>query len=38
MEKYLEILLAQALYLGAALGLMFYLYGKGVRKLYVNGG
>lgn len=38
MEKYLEILLAQALYLGAALALMFYLYGKGVRKLYVNGG
>nr|WP_296464567.1 ABC transporter permease [uncultured Acetatifactor sp.] len=37
-EKYLEILLAQALYLGAAWGLMLFLYGKGAKKLYVNGG
>ncbi|MCI9337828.1 MAG: ABC transporter permease [Lachnospiraceae bacterium] len=37
-EKYAEILLAQALYLAAACGLMFFLYGKGVKKLYVNGG
>lgn len=37
-EKYLEILPAQALYLAAACGLMFFLYGKGVKKLYVNGG
>lgn len=38
LEKYLEILLAQALYLAAAFGLMLFLYRKGVRKLYVNGG
>lgn len=38
MEKYFEILLAQALYLGASCVLMFFLYGKGVKKLYVNGG
>lgn len=38
MEKYVEILLAQALYLSAACGLMFFLYRKGVKKLYVNGG
>lgn len=37
-EKYFEILLAQALYLAAGCGLMFFLYGKGVKKLYVNGG
>ena len=36
--KYAEILLAQILYLSAACGFMFFLYGKGVKKLYVNGG
>lgn len=37
-DKYLEILLAQILYLGLGFCLMFFLYGKGVKKLYVNGG
>lgn len=37
-NKYVEILMAQLLYLGAAGALMLFLYGKGVRKLYVNGG
>lgn len=37
-DKYIEIILAQALYLGAAAALMLFLYGKGVRKLHVNGG
>jgi len=38
MAKCLEIYLAQLLYLAAGLGLMFFLYRKGVKKLYVNGG
>lgn len=38
MDKYMEILLAQAVYLAAGLGLMFLIYAKGVKKLYVNGG
>lgn len=33
-----EILAAQILYLTAGFGLMFLIYRKGVRKLYVNGG
>ncbi len=37
-EKCLEILVAQILYLTAGCGLMFLIYGKGVKKLYVNGG
>lgn len=37
-EKCVEILTAQVLYLAAGCGLMFYIYKKGVRKLYVNGG
>ena len=37
-QKCLEILLAQTLYLAAGCGLMFFIYGKGVKKLYVNGG
>lgn len=36
--KCVEILAAQILYLAAGCGLMFWMYGKGVRKLYVNGG
>lgn len=36
--KCVEILLAQALYLAAGCGLMFMIYKKGARKLYVNGG
>ena len=36
--KCIEILSAQILYLAAGCGLMFWIYGKGVRKLYVNGG
>lgn len=38
MEKYVEILMVQAAYLAAGCALMFYIYGKGVKKLYVNGG
>lgn len=37
-EKFLEILGAQLLYLSGGLGVMFFVYGKGVKKLYVNGG
>ncbi|MDE6621502.1 MAG: ABC transporter permease [Lachnospiraceae bacterium] len=37
-EKYLEILLAQVLYLAIGCGIMCLLYEKGGRKLYVNGG
>lgn len=38
MEKCVEILVVQIIYLAAGCGLMFYIYGKGVKKLYVNGG
>lgn len=38
LDKYLEILAAQALYLGLGVSLMFLLYRKGAAKLYVNGG
>ncbi|MDE5931379.1 MAG: ABC-2 family transporter protein [Lachnospiraceae bacterium] len=38
MDQYLEILLAQFLYLAAGCVLMFFIYEKGVKKLYVNGG
>lgn len=38
MEKYLEIVQAQAAYLAAGCGLMFWMYAKGAKKLYVNGG
>lgn len=37
-EKCVEILAAQILYLTAGCGLMFLIYRKGVKKLYVNGG
>lgn len=37
-EKCLEILLAQIIYLAFGSGLMFWIYRKGVKKLYVNGG
>ena len=37
-EKYIEILLAQALYLACGLGVVLLLYNRGVKKLYVNGG
>lgn len=37
-EKCLEILLAQLVYLAAGCALMAFVYGKGVRKLHVNGG
>lgn len=36
--KCVEILMAQILYLAVGGGLMFFIYRKGVRKLYVNGG
>ena len=36
--KYVEILSAQVLYLLAGCVLMFFLYAKGVKKLYVHGG
>lgn len=38
LEKCVEILAAQALYLTVGCGLMFFIYRKGVRRLYVNGG
>lgn len=38
LEKCAEILLAQAVYLATGGGLMFLIYRKGVKKLYVNGG
>lgn len=38
LEKCVEILLAQAAYLAAGCGLMFLIYRKGVKRLYVNGG
>lgn len=38
MGKYIEILLAQVLYLAVGGGIMFFIYAKGVKKLYVNGG
>lgn len=37
-EKYVEILLAQALYLTLGCAAMFGIYRRGGRKLYVNGG
>ena len=37
-EKYLEILLAQVVYLAVGCGILFVVYEKGGRKLYVNGG
>lgn len=37
-EKCMEVLAAQLLYLLAGCGLMFFIYGKGVKRLYVNGG
>lgn len=36
--KYFEILSAQILYLSAGCAFMLFIYGKGVKKLYVNGG
>ncbi len=38
LEKCVEILTAQAVYLAAGSALMFLIYKKGVKKLYVNGG
>lgn len=38
MDKYLEVLSAQIIYLAAGCGMMFFIYGKGAKKLYVNGG
>lgn len=38
LEKCAEIFMAQAVYLAVGVGLMFLIYRKGVRKLYVNGG
>lgn len=37
-EKFLEIFIAQILYLAVGFVFMFYIYGKGAKKLYVNGG
>lgn len=37
-RKCVEILLAQTVYLAVGLGAMFFIYAKGVKKLYVNGG
>ncbi len=37
-EKLAEILLAQLMYLAAGCTLMLFIYRKGVKKLYVNGG
>ncbi len=38
LEKCVEILAAQAVYLAVGCGLMFLIYRKGVKRLYVNGG
>ncbi len=38
LEKCAEILAAQAVYLGVGVGLMFLIYRKGGKRLYVNGG
>lgn len=38
LEKCAEIFMAQAVYLAVGVGLMFLIYRKGARKLYVNGG
>lgn len=38
MEKCVEILVVQIVYLAAGCGLMFFIYEKGGKKLYVNGG
>lgn len=37
-EKCIEVLAAQLIYLSAGCVLMFFIYGKGVKRLYVNGG
>lgn len=37
-EKFLEIFSAQIVYLAIGFVLMFLIYGKGAKKLYVNGG
>ena len=37
-EKWVEILIAQLFYLAAGCALMIFIYGKGVKRLYVNGG
>ncbi len=37
-EKYFEILFAQAGYLVAGCGMMFWIYAKGAKRLYVHGG
>ena len=37
-QKCIEVLAAQLLYLSAGCVLMFFIYGKGVKRLYVNGG
>lgn len=38
MDKWMEIVSVQALYLAAGCAFMFWVYRKGVKKLYVNGG
>lgn len=38
LEKCVEILAAQALYMAVGVGAMFLIYRKGVKRLYVNGG
>ncbi len=38
MQKCVEILIAQTIYLAAGCGIMLLIYGRGVKKLYVNGG
>lgn len=38
MGKCVEILVVQMIYLAAGCSLMFFVYGKGGKKLYVNGG
>lgn len=37
-EKFLEITSAQVIYLAAGFMFVFFIYGKGAKKLYVNGG
>ena len=38
MGKWMEIVLVQIIHLAVGCGIMFWIYAKGVKKLYVNGG
>lgn len=38
MDKFVELIMAQLIYLASGFMLMFFIYRKGAKKLYVNGG